>query len=47
VYQFVQGYGLDEDFQQNRIDQLIELDENQKESIGSEHKESGKGKEDF
>jgi hypothetical protein len=33
VYQFVQKYGLDEDFHQNRIDQIIELDENRRKSL--------------
>jgi transposase InsO family protein len=33
VYQFVQKYGLDEDFHQNRIDQIIELDENRRKAL--------------
>jgi hypothetical protein len=33
VYQFVQKYGLDEDFHQNRIDQIIELDESRRKAL--------------
>jgi ribonuclease HI/transposase InsO family protein len=33
VYQFVQKYNLDEDFHQNRIDQIIELDENRRKAL--------------
>jgi hypothetical protein len=33
VYQFVHKYGLDEDFHQNRIDQIIELDENKRKAL--------------
>jgi transposase InsO family protein len=33
VYQFVQKYGLDEDFHQNRIDHIIELDENRRKAL--------------
>jgi hypothetical protein len=33
VYQFVQKYGLDEDFHQNRIEQIIELDENRRKAL--------------
>jgi hypothetical protein len=33
VYQFVQKYSLDEDFHQNRIDQIIELDESRRKAF--------------
>jgi hypothetical protein len=33
VYQFVQKYGLDEDFHQNRIDQIIELDASRRKAL--------------
>jgi hypothetical protein len=33
VYQFVQKYGLDEDFHENRIDLIIELDESRRKAL--------------
>jgi hypothetical protein len=33
VYHLVQKYGLDKDFHQNRIDQIIELDENRRKAL--------------
>jgi transposase InsO family protein len=47
VYQFVQKYGLDEDFQQNRIDQLIELDEIRRKTLDQSIKNQNKVKRTF
>jgi hypothetical protein len=47
VYQFVQKYGLDEDFRQNRIDQLIELDENRRKALDQSIRNQEKVKKTF
>ena len=47
VYQFVQKYGLDEDFHQNRIDQIIELDENRRKALDQSIKNQEKIKKTF
>jgi transposase InsO family protein len=47
VYQFVQKYGLDEDFHQNRIDQIIELDENRRKTLDQSIKNQEKIKRTF
>jgi hypothetical protein len=47
VYQFVQKYGLDEDFHQNRIDQIIELDENRRKALDQSIKNQEKIKRTF
>jgi len=44
VYHFVQKYGLDEDFHQNRIDQIIELDESRRKALDQRIKNQKKGK---
>jgi hypothetical protein len=47
VYQFVQKYGLDEDFQQSRIDQLVELDEIRRKALDQSIKNQEKVKKTF
>jgi hypothetical protein len=47
VYQFVQKYGLDEDFQQSRIDQLVELDEIRRKALDQSIKNQDKVKKTF
>jgi hypothetical protein len=47
VYQFVQKYGLDEDFHQNRIDQIIELDENRRKALNQSIRNQEKIKRTF
>ena len=47
MYQFVQKYGLYEDFQQNRIDQLIELDEIRRKALDQSIKNQDKVKRTF
>jgi hypothetical protein len=47
VYQFVQKYGLDEDFQQSRIYQLVELDEIRRKALDQSIKNRDKVKRTF
>jgi len=47
VYQFVQRYGLDEDFHQSRIDQIIELDENRRKALDQSIRNQEKIKKTF
>jgi hypothetical protein len=47
VYHFVQKYGLDEDFQQSRIDQLVELDEIRRKALDQSIKNQDKVKNTF
>jgi hypothetical protein len=47
VYQFVQEYGLDEDFHQNKIGQIIELDENRRKALDQSIKNQEKIKMTF
>ena len=47
VYQFVQKYGLDEDFQQSKIDQLVKLDENRKKALDQSIRNQEKVKKTF
>jgi hypothetical protein len=47
VYQFVQKYGLDKDFHQNRIDQIIELDESRRKALDQSIKNQEKIKKTF
>jgi hypothetical protein len=47
VYQFVQKYGLDDDFHQNMIDQIIELDENRRKALDQSIKNQEKIKKTF
>ena len=44
---FVQKYGLNEDFHQNRIDQIIELDENRRKALDQSIKNQEKIKKIF
>jgi len=44
VYQFVQKYGLDEDFQQSIIDRLVELDERRRKALDQSIKNQEKVK---
>jgi transposase InsO family protein len=47
VYQFVQRYGLDDNFQQSRIDQLAELDERKSKALDQSIKNWEKVKKTF
>jgi hypothetical protein len=47
VYRFVQKYGLDEDFQQSRIDQLVELDESRRKALDQSIRNQEKVKKTF
>jgi hypothetical protein len=47
LYQFVQKYGLDKDFQQSRIDQLVELDEIRRKALDQSIKNQEKVKKTF
>jgi transposase InsO family protein len=47
VYQFVQRYGLDDNFQQSRIDQLVELDESRRKALDQSIKNQEKVKKTF
>ena len=47
MYQFVQKYGLDEDFQQSKIDQLVELDEIRRKALDQSIKNQEKVKKTF
>jgi len=47
VYQFVHKYGMDEDFQQNGIDQLIELDEIRRKALDQSIKNQDRVKKTF
>jgi transposase InsO family protein len=47
VYQFVQRYGLYDDFQQSRFDQLVELDESRRKALDQSIKNREKVKKTF
>jgi transposase InsO family protein len=47
VYQFVQRYGLDDNFQQSRIDQLVELDESRRKVLDQSIRNQEKVKNTF
>ena len=47
VYQFVQRYGLDDNFQQIKIDQLVEMDEIRRKELYQSIKNQEKVKKNF
>ena len=47
MYHFVQRYGLDDDFQHSKIDQLVELDESRRKALDQSIKNQEKVKKNF